>query len=113
MNIRSIALKQQGYRNLAFAVVIAALALAAANTAAVALIGCAAALWLVLRGRLLVQHSDPLSDVERRELERLRSGSSAVQRALELLRATGGEPVRLDLLRCRQLARLEDRARHV
>ncbi len=112
MNRRSVVLKRQGYRDSAFAVVTAGLALVA-NTPAIALVGCAIALWLVLRGRLLVQHSDPLSDIEKRELERLRSGSRAVQRALELLRAAGGEPVRLDLLRCRQLARLEDRARHV
>ena len=111
MNKRSIALRQQGLRDSIFAVLTAGLALAA-SSGALAALGCVLALGLVLRGRLLVQHSDPLSEPERRELERLRTGSRAVGRALELLRAGGGEPVRLDLLRCRQLARLEARAGH-
>lgn len=113
MNERTLSLRRQGYRDSTFAV---ATALLAALTAAgpggpggLVLIGCAAALWLALRGRLLVQHSDPLTDVQRRELEKLRARSPAVKRALELLRSAGAEPVRLDLLKCRQLARLEAR----
>ena len=108
VNMRSTALRQQGWRDLAFAVATALLA-AASGAGALAMIGAALAVWLALRGRLLVQHSDPLTDAQKRELDRLRAGSRTVRQALDTLRASGAEPVRLDLLKCRQLARLEDK----
>ena len=109
MKTRSTALRQQGYRDLAFAVATALLALGS-DGSGIALLGCVLAAWLAFRGHLFVQHSDPLSDSERRELERLRGGSRTVRQALDALKATGAEPVRFDLLKCRQLARLEAKA---
>lgn len=108
MTTRSTALRRQGYRDLAFAVATALLAVGS-DASGMALLGCALAAWLAFRGHLFVQHSDPLSEVERRELERLRGGSRAVRQALDALKAAGAEPVRFDLLKCRQLARLEAR----
>lgn len=108
VNTRSATLRQQGYRDLVFAVATALLA-AGSGVGALALAGCVLAIWLALRGRLLVQHSDPLTDPQKRELDRLRANSRTVKQALDTLRASGAEPVRLDLLKCRQLARLDDK----
>lgn len=113
MNPRSTTLRQQGFRDSAFAVATAFMALATSDASgALAIAGCALALWLAFRGQLLVQHSGPLSDPERRELDRLKTASRAVRQVLEALKSSGAEPVRLDLVKCRQLARLEAKSNH-
>jgi hypothetical protein len=49
----------------------------------------------------------PLEEAERRELDRLRGRSRHVRQLLEALQKAGHEPLRYDLARCRQLARVE------
>lgn len=104
---RSDALRRQGRLDSGFAVAIAAtLVLGGASAATGVLVGLVA-IWLALRGRRLTEHAVPLAEDERRELERLRGESRHVREMLELLSRAGHPPLRYDLVRCRQLARVE------
>ena len=51
--------------------------------------------------------AEPLAAEERRELDRLKGTSKHVRELLAVLERGGQEPVRYDLRRCRNLARLE------
>lgn len=66
-----------------------------------------ASLWMALRGRRMVELSEPLGDGARRELEQLAGTSRHVRDVVSALVKTGQQPVRWDLERCRKLARME------
>jgi hypothetical protein len=104
---RTAVLRRQGLVESGFAVLTAVMLLAGgASPAAVLAIG-AAALWMALRGRRMVELSAPLDEPGRRELQQLASASKHVRELIGVLARSGQQPVRWDLERCRKLARLE------
>ena len=104
---RTAVLRRQGLVESGFAVLTAVMLLGgSASPAAVLAIG-AAALWMALRGRRMVELSVPLGEPERRELQQLAGTSKHVRELVGVLARSGQQPVRWDLERCRKLARVE------
>jgi hypothetical protein len=104
---RTAQLRRQGLTESGFAVLTAALLVGGSASPAIVLAIGAAALWMALRGRRMVELSDPLGAPERRELEQLAGASRHVRELLGVLERAGQQPVRWDLERCRKLARVE------
>ncbi|RPH44564.1 MAG: hypothetical protein EHM87_09935 [Burkholderiales bacterium] len=104
---RTALLRRQGLTESGFAVLTAALLVGGSGSPAIVLTIGAAALWMALRGRRMVELSDPLSPPERRELDQLAVGSRQVRDLVGQLGKAGQQPVRWDLERCRKLARVE------
>ena len=101
------ALRRQGLVESAFAVTSALLLVGSTGSPGwIVLLG-ALSIAMALRGRSLFEHAVPLADTERRELERLAAASPPVRELLDTLARAGQQPVRLDLLRCRRLARVQ------
>jgi hypothetical protein len=107
VSTRSELLKRQGLTESAFAVATAVLLLGSSASPALVLAVGAAAVWMAWRGRRMVELAVPLSADERRELDRLAAASRHVRELVGLLAKAGQAPVRLDLVRCRRLARVE------
>lgn len=103
---RTELLRRQGLIESGFALLSAVLLLG--STASPGLITALGALsvWMAVRGRRMVEQALPLSDAQRRELQRLATESKPVRELLALLERTGQEPVLYDLERCRRLARV-------
>lgn len=105
MNPRLDALRRRGWLNLAFAVGAGLLGLLA-ESGALAAMNAVFALLLAWQGHRISQHAVPLDEAERRELAALEKRSAVVKRFVAAARAQG-EPLRLDLVSARRLARLE------
>lgn len=104
---RTETLRRQGLIESGLAVLTAAmLFMGSSGALSVGLVG-AMAVWMALRGRRMLEEAVPLTDAERAELERMKTGSRHVRELLAVLGRAGQEPVRFDLGRCRRLARLE------
>ena len=105
MNPRLDALKRRGWINLAFAVGVGLLGLLA-EPGAMAVMNAVFALIFAWQGQRIIQHAVPLDEAERKELAALEKRSPLVRRFVTAARAHG-EPLRLDLVSARRLARLE------
>jgi hypothetical protein len=106
-NSRAQALQRQGQIDSGFAVAIALSLLIGMVASGTAMIIGSVAIWLAVRGRQMVEQAVPLETAEKRELDRLRHQSRQVRQLLDALQKTGHEPLRYDLIRCRQLAKFE------
>jgi hypothetical protein len=106
-NERAEMLRRQGQIDSGFAIAIAAALLIGMVASGTAMIIGSVAIWLAVRGRQMVEQAVPLDEVDRRELDRLRGQSRHVRQLLDGLQKAGHEPLRYDLIRCRQLARFE------
>jgi hypothetical protein len=104
---RTQVLRKQGLIESGFALATAAMLFAGTSSAGMALIVGAMSIWMAVRGRTMVEHAEPLGAEERRELDRLKGTSKHVRELLAVLERGGQEPVRYDLRRGRNLARLE------
>lgn len=99
-------LNRQGLMESGFALLTAVMMAAGTSSGALTPVVGAMAVWMALRGRTMLLGAVPLTDPERRELDRMKTGSRPVRELLALLERAGQEPVRYDLERCRRLARL-------
>jgi hypothetical protein len=104
---RTQLLRKQGLIESGFALATAAMLFAGTSSTGMALIVGAMSVWMVVRGRTMFEHAEPLGADERRELDRLKGASKHVRELVAVLERSGHEPVRYDLRRCRKLARLE------
>lgn len=104
---RTALLRRQGTTESAFAVLTAVLLLGSTASPGIVVMAGALAVWMVWRGRRMVELAVPLANAERRELEHLAADSRHVRELLALLAKSGQQPVRFDLLRCRRLAQVE------
>jgi hypothetical protein len=103
---RTELLRRQGLIESGFAVLTAVMLFFGTGSALTPLVGLIA-IWMALRGRRMLEEAAPLTDAERRELDRMKAESRHVREMLALLERAGQQPVRYDLGRCRRLARLE------
>lgn len=106
-NPRAEALRRQGQMDSVFAIAIAFSLVIGMVASGTAMIIGTVAIWLAVRGQQMVEQAVPLDEMERRELERLRNQSRHVRQLLEALHKIGQEPLRYDLIRCRQVAKVE------
>lgn len=105
MNSRLDALRRRGWLNLAFAVGAGLLGLVS-DSGALAAMNVVFALLFAWQGHRIVAHAVPLDEAERKELAALEKRSPLVRRLIAPARAQG-DPLRLDLVSARRLARLE------
>jgi hypothetical protein len=104
---RTALMRRQGLTESGFALATAVMLLAGQSSPGLAVLLGGAAIWMAWRGRVRYELADPLSAEERRELERLATGSRHVRETVALMTRAGQKPVRYDLSRLRRLARLE------
>jgi predicted NBD/HSP70 family sugar kinase len=107
VNERAETLRRHGQIDSGFAIAIALSLLIGMVNPGTALIIGSVAVWLAVRGRQMYEQAVPLEEAERRELDRLRGQSRHVRQLLDALQKAGQEPLRYDLIRCRQLAKVE------
>jgi hypothetical protein len=99
-------LRRQGLIESGFALATAVMLFTGSSSVGVAFAVGFLAVWMAVRGRNMVDGAVPLTEPERRELDRLKGESQHVRELLALLEGAGQTPVRYDLVRCRRLARV-------